>query len=198
METTKKQHSRIHKGWGNCLPVLLFIHFFYKIDFGEGRDLSGIKTKGMHGENSWVEEFQVSYSNDGYRWNILKDKNTQEYRKFQGNHDSDSTVTQYFDQLINARYLRITPLRWHTNIGMRLEVIGCYLPYTLIPSEQTQGPILSFEYPQQPVQVDCETCPGLPRAFINNGTCGCPTGLVWDGVKCLPLELCPCFIDHIR
>lgn len=145
-----------------------------------------------------MEEFQVSYSTDGYRWSIMKHKNTQEYRNFQGNSDSDSTVTQYFDQLINARYLKITPMKWRNSIGMRLEVIGCYKPYTQVPTQNTPKTVLVPEFPQQPVQVDCEACPGLPRAFINNGTCSCSAGLVWDGKKCLPLELCPCFIDHIR
>ena len=99
--------------------------------------MSGIKTKGLHGQYSWVEAFQVSYSNDGYTWNTVKDKNTYGDRIFSGNYDSDSLVTQYFDTLVNARYLRITPLKWHTSIGMRLEVIGCYKPYTPIPTEKT-------------------------------------------------------------
>lgn len=83
----------------------------------------------MHGEYSWVEAFQIGYSNDGHRWNIIKDKNTQSDRIFLGNYDSDSVVTQYFDKMINARYLRIMPMKWHTSIGMRLEIIGCYQPY---------------------------------------------------------------------
>ena len=152
----------------------------------------------MHGEYSWVEAFQVSYSNDGHRWNIMKDKNTQADRIFLGNYDSDSVVTQYFDKLVNARYLRITPMKWHTSIGMRLEVIGCYKPYIQLSTKRTSTPVPIPQLPQQPEQVDCEACPGLPRAFINNGTCSCRPGLVWDGKKCLPLELCPCFINQIR
>ena len=76
-----------------------------QIDFGSTRDLSGIKTQGLHGESSWVEAFQVGYSNDGHRWNIVKDKNTQSDRIFLGNYDSDSVVTQYFDKMINRRSL---------------------------------------------------------------------------------------------
>merc|ERR1712106_439665 len=92
-----------NSGWK---PATNSIQEYITIDFGETRDLSGIKTKGIHGEYSWVEKFWVSYSNDGYTWNIMKDRNTFEDRVFLGNYDSDSTVTEYFDQLINARYLR--------------------------------------------------------------------------------------------
>ena len=128
----------------------------------------------------------------------MKDKSTHKYRTFPGNYDSDSVVTQYFDKMVNARYLRITPVKWHASIGMRLEVIGCYRPYIHIPTQMTSTEVPVPQYPDQSQQVDCEACPGLPRAFINIGTCSCSAGLVWDGTKCVPLELCPCFIDEMR
>eukprot|EP00092_Neocalanus_flemingeri_P040141 GFUD01043724.1.p1 GENE.GFUD01043724.1~~GFUD01043724.1.p1 ORF type:complete len:1350 (-),score=300.80 GFUD01043724.1:29-4078(-) len=104
----------------------------------------------MQGEFSWVEAYQISYSNDGLRWSIMKNKNTQADRIFIGNYDSDSIVTQYFDELVNTRYLRIIPLKWHTSIGMRLEVIGCYKPYKPLATT-TAGP-----YPPQ-VQTGVKT-----------------------------------------
>ena len=99
--------------------------------------------KGIHGEFYWVELFQVSSSNDGYTWKKIRNKNTNEDTVFLGNYDSDTLVTQYFEQLINARYLRIIPIRWHSGIGMRLEVIGCYEPYKKVTTQikgQTKPP----------------------------------------------------------
>ena len=117
-----------------------------QIDFGDNRDLSGLKTQGLHGEYSWVEAFQIGYSNDGHRWNIIKDKDTQSDRIFIGNYNSDLVVTQYFDKMINARYLRITPVKWHTSIGMRLEIIGCYQPYIQLTTVRTKTPASRHPY----------------------------------------------------
>ena len=122
------------------------IHSIYKsfqIDFGDIRELSGLKTKGLHEENSWVETFSVEYSIEGVNWISVKDKNTNMNKLFVGNKDSDSLTTQYFDEIVEGRYLRITPMQWHTSIGMRLEVIGCYRPYsktTIEPPIQSKPP----------------------------------------------------------
>ena len=74
---------------------------------------------------------------------MIKNKQTNEDTVFLGNHDSDTLVTQYFEELIIARYLRIIPIQWHTGIGMRLEVIGCYEPYKSVTTQikgQTKPP----------------------------------------------------------
>ena len=168
------------------------------MDFGDARDISGIKMQGLHGSDSWVEAFQVSYGNDGHQWSIIKEKTSQTDRIFMGNYDSNSIVAQYFDKIINARYLRITPLKWHKNIGLRIEIIGCYVPYKPDLSEKQTTITTSKFLPQQPEREDCSSCPGLPRAFINDSACFCSAGLVWDGKACTPLELCPCYVDHIR
>jgi hypothetical protein len=41
-----------------------------------------------------------------------------------------------FDRRLEARALRIRPLKWHGTIGLRLEVLGCFQPYmpTSFPS----------------------------------------------------------------
>lgn len=92
----------------------------------ENRNLTGVITKG--GEYGWVKSFTIQYSKDNIIWNKLFDKNGRP-AQFLANVDSDSVKKNYFPTPINARYLKIQPLKWHQAIELKLEPIGCYLPY---------------------------------------------------------------------
>jgi hypothetical protein len=83
---------------------------------------------------------QVQYSQDGLHW-ITLTEDTQPTvpaadRIFPANFDADTVVRQMFGRRLEARALRIRPLKWHGAIGLRLEVLGCYQPYmpTSFPS----------------------------------------------------------------
>jgi hypothetical protein len=57
-------------------------------------------------------------------------------RIFPANFDAETVVRQMFGRRLEARALRIRPLKWHGAIGLRLEVLGCFQPYmpTSFPS----------------------------------------------------------------
>ena len=44
---------------------------------------------------------------------------------FDGNTDSDHTVYNRVNPPIETRYIRILPVQWEINIGMRIELYGC-------------------------------------------------------------------------
>ena len=92
----------------------------------ENRNLTGVITKG--GEYGWVKSFTIQYSKDNIIWNKLFDKNGRP-AQFLANVDSDNVKKNNFPSTINARYLKIQPLKWHQAIELKLEPIGCYLPY---------------------------------------------------------------------
>lgn len=50
-------------------------------------------------------------------------------REFLGNVDSESVKKNLFDNPINAQYMKIQPTKWSGGIELKLEPIGCYLPY---------------------------------------------------------------------
>lgn len=64
--------------------------------------------------------------------------------EFLGNVDSENVKKNYFKSPINAQFLKITPTRWHSAIELKLEPIGCYLPYRKIILVQNVQNIIYF------------------------------------------------------
>ena len=48
---------------------------------------------------------------------------------FEGNWDSNTTVTHYFYAPVVAQYVRIKPQTWETHIAIRFELLGCKCKY---------------------------------------------------------------------
>jgi hypothetical protein len=73
----------------------------------------------------------LQYSQDGLHWTALEDTSQQGVRDriFPASFDPNSVTRQLFGRLLEARLLRVHPLKWHRAIGLRLEVLGCFLPY---------------------------------------------------------------------
>lgn len=97
-----------------------------QFDFTGNRNLTGIITKG--GEYGWVKSFIIQYSKDNVIWNKLLDDEGKP-REFLANYDSDSEKSNFFKTPINAPFLKIQPLKWHSAIELKIEPLGCFLPY---------------------------------------------------------------------
>lgn len=75
-----------------------------------------------------MSAYSVQYSSDGSNWNPILNENKIE-KVFPANFDKKSDIINYFDLPIQAQYVKIIPTKWHENIQMRVEPIGCFLPY---------------------------------------------------------------------
>lgn len=153
----------------------------------------------------------MGYSRDGRQWssvlgrwgwvvlclsyvNLNRDGET---RVFPANYDATSVVTQYLERLLEARYLRISPVRWHSSIGLRLDVQGCYKPYApSLPAQETlPGPAKGQKPLPNPTNSSCASCPGLAST---PSPCSCPAGALHDGVRCVAPQECPCYVGPTR
>jgi von Willebrand factor len=97
-----------------------------QFDFTGNRNLTGIITKG--GEYGWVKSFMIQYSKDNVIWNKLLDDYGKP-REFLANYDSETEKRNLFKTPINAQFLKIQPLKWHSAIELKIEPLGCFLPY---------------------------------------------------------------------
>nr|XP_045582104.1 hemocytin-like isoform X3 [Procambarus clarkii] len=165
---------------------------YVRFDFQEPRTLSGVIIQGRDRNREWVESFTVRYSPDGNTWNTLQNPDGTD-KVFAGNYDDRSPSKTNFDRLIEARFLEIRPKTWKDNIAMRVEVLGCFEPYSEVTTPFTTAP------PTQttPPPSTCSPCPGLPQEYYD--TClACRRGESYDGQSCVPDLFCPCFWNGIK
>ncbi|XP_058797462.1 hemocytin [Phymastichus coffea] len=153
---------------------------YVQFDFLEPRNLTGVETKG--GDDTWVTQYTVKYSQDGLGWSPILDKFGAD-RKFLANVDDYSSRVNYFDLPISARLLRIHPYSWHNHVGMRVEIRGCFLPYPPIVGPSSAAP----------PPANCDVCPGIET----EGQCLCGESLWWNGQSCVAMQDCPCVVNGI-
>ncbi|KAJ8683258.1 hypothetical protein QAD02_019050 [Eretmocerus hayati] len=165
-------------------PLLDSPDQFVQFDFLETRNLTGIETKG--GNGIWTTLYKVYYSNDGKQWNAVMDENGSE-KLFLANVDDHTKKVNYFDKTIGARLIRIVPVKWHDHIGLKAEVIGCFVPY----SKPTPTPAVVTPAPR----LDCKPCPGI--IVTNVSDCACLESSWWNGRLCVPKQQCPCVVSHV-
>ena len=52
-------------------------------------------------------------------------------RYFDGNTDGNTIVTSIFPRPVTANFVRINPYEWGSHIGLRFELLGCYIKGTV-------------------------------------------------------------------
>uniref|UniRef100_A0AAR5PSZ2 F5/8 type C domain-containing protein n=1 Tax=Dendroctonus ponderosae TaxID=77166 RepID=A0AAR5PSZ2_DENPD len=156
-----------------------------QLDFLEPRDITGIVSKG--GKKGWVTTYAVKYSHNGKDWNPVVDEHSQNEKTFLGNFDHNSPQVNNLAMPINARYLRVLPIKWHKTIQLRLEIHGCFKPYPVLalPSTTTES------------SLPCNNCPGVEVKSLEMEACRCLVDQWFDGLKCVNRTQCPCMVGHI-
>lgn len=176
------------KGWR---PFIDSPNEYIVFDFLEPRNLTGVKTKG--GSTGWVKAYNVLYSPDKFVWNRIYQKDGNE-KLFLANFDSTTPKVNYFTHPINTRYLKIVPIKWHETMEMKIEPLGCFVPYKkiqIVPTT-TLSPVIIK------ILDDCDVCEGIkeiPKIYEN--TCPCLPPLSWNGNECVKTEQCPCMVGHM-
>uniref|UniRef100_A0A8C4R890 Retinoschisin 1 n=1 Tax=Eptatretus burgeri TaxID=7764 RepID=A0A8C4R890_EPTBU len=96
-----------------------------KIDVDGARFVSGIIVQGRCDADEWVTKFALDYRSESHqKWICCKDHNGNN-RVFYGNTDRSGSVQSLLRPPVMASSLRVRPLRWHSRIALRLEVLEC-------------------------------------------------------------------------
>lgn len=162
-------------------------HQYVQFDFLEQRNLTGITTKG--GNGAWTTAYKIFYGNDKRHWSPVINEDGSE-KEFLGNFDSESSKTNFFDRPLHARLLKIQPTRWHGHVALKVEVLGCYLPYPAMFEAVESITPLSFEQ-------TCNVCDGIEQKLNDEGSCSCEDLYWWDGESCVSKQECPCVVGHV-
>ena len=77
-----------------------------KVNLGSVSTISGLKTQGFHSSTSWIQAFQIKYSNDKMSWSTIQDKNTQGIFQFIINHKYLTDPKQKLDSQFVAVFTK--------------------------------------------------------------------------------------------
>lgn len=122
------QSARLHENTG-WVPAISNDDQYLQVDFLEPQNVSAVITKGRGDAPEWVISYKVAHSDDGTEFEDVLDE-TGEPKVFKGNEDQDTPVVNLLPETIETRFLRIKPVSWKDEIAVRVEVLGCYHPYT--------------------------------------------------------------------
>ena len=90
---------------------------------GDIEMIKGVVTKGHYTRKRYVKKFKVFVSRNGDSWKQMKDMNNQE--EFTGNNDNthNSSKKNYFNQVVEAKYIRVYPTDYNSYPCLRLGYI---------------------------------------------------------------------------
>ncbi|XP_059615285.1 hemocytin [Phlebotomus argentipes] len=97
---------------------------YLQITFPQQMPLYGVQISGSPLYNHYVKLFKILYSHDGVAFSCLKD-GTAEDQLFYGPVESSAMTQSLFSIPIEAKVVRIYPLKWHEAIAIRIELLGC-------------------------------------------------------------------------
>lgn len=98
-------------------------HQWIQWDFGRPKKINIIQTKGrlLRGraeDRQMVTEYELAYSCDGTNWTWMP-------QAFPGNEVRFFTKENKLEPPIIAQWLRLHPTKWHSQIALRVEILGC-------------------------------------------------------------------------
>jgi hypothetical protein len=107
------------KGWCGGLST----HDYIQMITGSGgiELIKGVVTQGRKDYDQWVTKFEVHVSRNGDSWKQMKNSSNQ--TEFTGNTDRSTKVQNYFNEVVEAKYIRFVTKAWHGYNSMRIAYI---------------------------------------------------------------------------
>lgn len=99
---------------------------YLQIAFERPQPIFGVIMRGNPIFDQYVTSFKILHSSNGIAFHYLVDETSQP-QIFSGPIDSRTPVKSMFRIPIEAKVVRIYPLKWHGSIAIRTELLGCSL-----------------------------------------------------------------------
>ena len=116
--------------------------------------IKGVVTQGRKDVNQWVKTFEVYVSRNGDSWNQVK--NASGSTTFTGNTDKNTKVKNYFNEIVEAKYIRFVTKDWNNYNSMRIGYIkdisgtvGCTGGSGLLKSQEQEQPWYRLTFNKQ-------------------------------------------------
>ena len=98
-------------------------HNYIQMITGSGNieRVKGVVTQGRKNKDQWVTKFEVHVSRNGDSWKKMKNSSNQ--TEFTGNTNRSTKVKNYFNEVVEAKYIRFVTKKWHGYNSMRIGYI---------------------------------------------------------------------------
>ncbi|CAL9682123.1 unnamed protein product [Knipowitschia caucasica] len=117
-----------------------------QVDLGHTNKVTGIVVQGCPQNDHWITKFKVQHSADGVTW---KDY-TADGEHFPGSTDRNTPETQLLGSPVSAQYIRIWPLEYRGQAGLRFDVLGCRPDYAITCANKP-----NFNFASDKMTVHC-------------------------------------------
>ncbi|XP_015231842.1 PREDICTED: macrophage mannose receptor 1-like [Cyprinodon variegatus] len=98
-----------------------------QVNLGQIRKVTGIVIQGCPQSDHWVTKFKLQHSVDGTSW---KDYSA-DGEFFPGSTDRNIPETQLLGTPVSAQYVRLLPVEFNGQAGLRFDVLGCTPDYAI-------------------------------------------------------------------
>ncbi|XP_062410864.1 macrophage mannose receptor 1-like [Sardina pilchardus] len=98
-----------------------------QVDLGASKKITGVVVQGCPTADFWVTTFKVQTSIDGTQWNDY----TEDGGEYPGSVDNTTPETQLLGKPVSVRYIRVLPVAWNGQAGLRLDILGCVSDYAI-------------------------------------------------------------------
>ncbi|XP_024917706.1 macrophage mannose receptor 1 isoform X1 [Cynoglossus semilaevis] len=98
-----------------------------QVNLGPIRKVTGIAIQGCPQNDHWVTKFRIKHSMDGNTWTDY----TADGEFFPGSTDRNTVDTQLMGTPVSAKYVRILPLEYSGQTGLRFDALGCTPDYAV-------------------------------------------------------------------
>ncbi|RVE65935.1 hypothetical protein OJAV_G00121150 [Oryzias javanicus] len=98
-----------------------------QVNLGQTRKVTGIVIQGCSDGENWITKYKLQHSIDGISW---KDY-TADGDFFLGSVDKNTPETQLLGTPVSTQFIRILPLEFKNQAGLRFEVLGCTPDYAI-------------------------------------------------------------------
>ncbi|XP_061732556.1 macrophage mannose receptor 1 isoform X2 [Nerophis ophidion] len=119
-----------------------------QVHLGQKRKVTGIVIQGCPNNDYWVTRFKMQHSMDGWTWTDY----TADGEFLPGSTDSNTADTQLLGTPVSAQYIRILPLEFSGQAGLRFDVLGCTPDYAITCANKP-----NFNLANDQMTVHCPT-----------------------------------------
>lgn len=135
-----------------------------QVNPGSPRKVTGVVVQGCPSADNWVTKYKIQTSTDGSQWNDYKEEgNTQ---VFIGSVDRTTPETQLLGTPVSAQFIRILPLEWNGEAGLRFDILGCVPDYAITCASK-----INFDHSTDKRTVHCPArCASQPYTVYGTMT----------------------------